>query len=117
MKYRKFGRMGWQVSEIGFGGWAIGAAGWGQQDDVQSVRALHQALDLGCNFIDTAQTYGDGHSERIIGHVLKERKGERVYVATKIPPKAPGKWPPTPYDRMEERYPEDYLRERLEAQD
>jgi aryl-alcohol dehydrogenase-like predicted oxidoreductase len=113
MKYRTFGRLGWQVSEIGFGAWAIGG-GWGPQDEADSIAALHRALDLGCNFIDTAQGYGNGKSEQIIGRVLKERKGERLYVATKIPPAA-GAWPPTPYDNIEERYPESYLRERLEV--
>ena len=86
MKFRTFGRLGWQVSEIGFGAWAIGGAGWGKQTDDESIRALHRALDLGCNFIDTAQGYGNGHSESIIGRVLKERHGEHIYVATKIPP-------------------------------
>jgi aryl-alcohol dehydrogenase-like predicted oxidoreductase len=114
MKYRTFGRLGWQVSEIGFGAWAIGGAGWGQQDDAASVQALHRALDLGCNFIDTAQGYGDGHSEKIIGQLLKERKGERIYVATKIPP-VPGEWPPSPYDKIEERFPAGYLQERIES--
>jgi aryl-alcohol dehydrogenase-like predicted oxidoreductase len=114
MKYRAFGRLDWQVSEIGFGGWAIGGTAWGKQEDGDSVRALHRALDLGCNFIDTAQGYGDGHSEQIIGRVLKERKGERIYVATKIPPKS-GAWPPTPYDKMEDRFSETYLRERIEV--
>jgi aryl-alcohol dehydrogenase-like predicted oxidoreductase len=114
MKYRIFGRLGWKVSEIGFGAWAIGGAGWGKQADHESIRTLHKALDLGCNFIDTAQGYGDGHSEQIIGKVLRERKGERVYVATKIPPK-PGNWPPTPYDKIEDRYSEAYIRERIEA--
>jgi aryl-alcohol dehydrogenase-like predicted oxidoreductase len=114
MKYRAFGRLNWQVSEIGFGAWAIGGTGWGKQEDEDSIRALHAALDRGCNFIDTAQGYGDGHSEKIIGQVLKDRKGERIYVATKIPPK-PGHWPPSPYDKIEERYHEAYLRERIEA--
>lgn len=114
MNHRKFGRLGWQVSEIGFGAWALGGS-WGRQDDNDSVRALHKALDLGCNFIDTAQGYGNGHSERIIGRVLKDRKGERAYVATKIPPKSPGVWPPTPYDRIEDRFPEAYVRERVEV--
>lgn len=115
MKHRTFGKLGWQVSEIGFGAWALGGQAWGGQRDEDSVAALQQALDLGCNFIDTAQGYGDGHSERVIGKFLKDRKGERVYVATKIPPKSPGQWPPTPYDRIEERYPENYLRERIES--
>jgi aryl-alcohol dehydrogenase-like predicted oxidoreductase len=114
MKYRTFGRLGWQVSEIGFGAWAIGGRAWGPQTDEDSLRALHQAFDLGCNFIDTAQGYGDGHSEQVIGRCLKERKDGRIYVATKIPPKSPGQWPPTPYDRIEDRYPEVYLRERIE---
>jgi len=115
MKYRTFGRLGWQISEIGFGGWAIGGTAWGKQDDNDSVRALHKALDLGCNFIDTAQGYGEGHSEKIISQVLKERKGERIYVATKIPPKFPGTWPPPSHDRIEDRFSEMYLRERVES--
>jgi aryl-alcohol dehydrogenase-like predicted oxidoreductase len=112
MNYRTFGRLGWQVSEIGFGAWAIGG-GWGAQRDEESLAALHRALDLGVNFIDTAQGYGNGRSEQLIGKVLKEHKGERIYVATKIPP-APGNWPPSPYDNIEDRYSEAYLRERIE---
>ncbi len=112
MRTRIFGRLGWQVSEIGFGAWAIGG-GWGAQSDADSLAALHQALDLGVNFIDTAQGYGNGHSERLIGQVLRERRGESIYVATKVPP-APGAWPPAPHDRIEDRYPERYLRERVE---
>jgi aryl-alcohol dehydrogenase-like predicted oxidoreductase len=112
MKYRTFGRTGWKVSEIGFGAWAIGGS-WGPQNQDESVAALNRALDLGCNFIDTAQGYGDGHSERIIAQVLRERTGEKIYVATKIPP-APGAWPPSPHDRADDRYPESYLRQRLE---
>ncbi|HEY1661672.1 MAG TPA: aldo/keto reductase [Verrucomicrobiae bacterium] len=113
MKYRKFGRLNWQVSEIGFGAWAIGGGAWVNQDDSDSVRALHKALDLGCNFIDTARGYGEGHSERIIGRVLKERKGDKIYVATKVPP-MPGIWPPTPHEKIEDRLPEHYLRESVE---
>jgi aryl-alcohol dehydrogenase-like predicted oxidoreductase len=113
VKYRTFGKTGWKVSEIGFGAWPLGGQ-WGPQAEEDSLAALHRALDLGCNFIDTAQGYGDGRSERVIGKALKERKGgDQVYVATKIPP-GPGAWPPAPYDRADERYPEDYLRERLE---
>ncbi|SDT96073.1 Predicted oxidoreductase [Verrucomicrobium sp. GAS474] len=117
MNHRTFGRLGWQVSEIGFGAWAIGGSAWGGQDDDESVRALHQALDLGCNFIDTAQGYGDGRSERIIGRVLRERRaahpGERIYVATKVPP-SPGAWPPSPYDRIDDRLSEAHLRAGVE---
>jgi aryl-alcohol dehydrogenase-like predicted oxidoreductase len=75
MQYRTFGRLGWQVSSIGFGAWAIGGS-WGEQSQDDSVKALHTALDLGLNFIDTAQGYGDGKSERIIADVLKSRRGE-----------------------------------------
>ena len=113
MKYRMLGRTGIRVSEIGFGAWAIGGS-WGTQRDDDSVAALHNALDSGVNFIDTAAGYGDGRSERLIHRVLKER-GElgKVTVATKTPP-VPGQWPPTPYDRAEERFPEKYLRENVE---
>jgi aryl-alcohol dehydrogenase-like predicted oxidoreductase len=82
MQNRMFGRTGRAVSEIGFGAWAIGAS-WGQVDDTDSRRALHAALDAGVTFIDTADVYGDGHSEQLIAGVLKERGGERPYVATK----------------------------------
>jgi aryl-alcohol dehydrogenase-like predicted oxidoreductase len=82
MNYRTLGRTGWQVSEISFGAWAIGGA-WGTVDDSVSLAALRQALDRGVNFIDTADVYGDGRSEKLIGQILRERKGERIYVATK----------------------------------
>ncbi len=111
MKYRSFGKTGFETSEIGFGAWAIGGS-WGAQSDGDSMAALHKALDLGVNFIDTAQGYGDGKSERIIGKVLKERS-EDIFVATKTPP-APGDWPPSPYDSMEDRYGEAYLRSNVE---
>lgn len=114
MNYRIFGKLGWNVSEIGFGAWAIGGNAWGPQDDGDSVGALHTALDLGCNFIDTAQGYGEGHSERLIGQVLRERGGDKVYVATKIPPAPPRHWPSAWHEKVEERYPEKYLRERVE---
>ena len=117
MQYRTFGRLGWKVSSIGFGAWAIGGS-WGPQSESDSIKALHTALDLGCNFIDTAQGYGDGKSERIIAQTLAERRRsnptERIYVATKIPPSSPGDWPPSPYDAIEDRFSEKYLRERLE---
>ncbi len=81
MQYRDFGRTGWKVSEISFGAWAIGSA-WGQVDDTDSLAALHKALDLGINLIDTADVYGDGHSEQLIARLRKERK-EPFYVVTK----------------------------------
>jgi len=82
MNYRTLGHTGWQVSEISFGAWGIGGS-WGTVDDDVSLAALRQALDLGVNFIDTADVYGDGRSEKLIGQVLRERRGERIYVATK----------------------------------
>jgi len=111
MKYRKFGNTGLEVSEIGFGAWAIGGS-WGDQKDSHSLEALEIALDQGVNFIDTAAGYGNGKSERIIGEFLKSRP-EAVTVCTKTPPAA-GKWPPSPYCKIEERYPEKYLRENVE---
>ena len=111
MKYRTFGNTGLEVSEIGFGAWAIGGS-WGDQNESDSLEALGTALDRGVNFIDTAAGYGDGKSERIIGEFLKSRS-ETVYVCTKTPP-APGKWPPSPYCKIEERYSEKYLRENVE---
>jgi aryl-alcohol dehydrogenase-like predicted oxidoreductase len=115
MKYRPFGKHGFNCSEIGFGGWAIGDS-WGAQADTDSLAALHHALDLGVNFIDTAAGYGDGRSERLIGRVLRERqaagKKEPVFVATKTPPEA-GIWPPSPWCRVDERYSEKYLRANL----
>lgn len=82
MKYRKFGSTGRDVSEVGFGAWAIGGS-WGDVSDEESEAALHAALDAGTTFIDTADVYGDGRSERIIAKVLKQRGGDRPFVATK----------------------------------
>jgi aryl-alcohol dehydrogenase-like predicted oxidoreductase len=81
MQYRELGRTGWKVSEISFGAWAIGA-GWGSVDDQESLAALHRAVDLGVNFIDTADVYGDGRSERLIARLRRERS-ETLVVATK----------------------------------
>ncbi|MGX9182199.1 aldo/keto reductase [Mesorhizobium sp. BHbdii] len=86
MHYRTLGRTGLRISEIGYGAWGIGNAGWRGANDEESVRAINRAIDLGLNFIDTALGYGEGHSERLIGRVLRERS-EAVHVATKIPPK------------------------------
>jgi len=113
MEYRKLGKTDYSVSAIGFGAWAIGGSGWGTQEDDDSIRALHDAIDRGVNFIDTAAVYGDGHSERLIGKVLRERP-EEIKVATKTPLKFPGTWPPMPYDCWEDRYGEAFLRENVE---
>jgi len=81
MKYRELGRTGWKVSEISFGAWAIGGT-WGKVDDRESLAALHAALDGGVNFFDTADVYGDGHSERLLAKLKKERR-DKFYIATK----------------------------------
>ena len=82
MKYSELGRTGWKVSEISFGAWAIGGS-WGTVDDKASLAALHRAVDLGVNFIDTADVYGDGLSERLVAQLRHERR-ETIYVATKV---------------------------------
>src|SRR5690348_13986504 len=82
MRSRDFGETGRKVSEIGFGAWAIGAS-WGHVDEADALAALHEALDAGVTFIDTADVYGDGRSEQLIARVLKERGGDRPFVATK----------------------------------
>ncbi len=82
MNLRQFGRTGSTVSEIGFGAWAIGAS-WGEVDDGQSIAALHASLDSGVTFIDTADVYGDGHSEKLIAGVVKARGGKAPFIATK----------------------------------
>src|SRR5690349_3098745 len=81
MEYRELGRTGWKVSTISFGAWAIGGT-WGDVKDEESMAALHRALDLGVNFFDTADVYGDGHSEQLLARLRKERS-EPFYVATK----------------------------------
>ena len=83
MQYREFGRTGWQVSSVSFGAWAIGGT-WGTVNDEDSMAALHKALDMGVNFIDTADVYGDGRSERLIARLRKERPSDKFYVATKL---------------------------------
>lgn len=110
MQTRSLSLHGPQVSEIGFGAWAIGG-GWGDQDDAESIKALHAAIDRGINFIDTAAGYGDGRSERLIAQVLRDRS-ESVLVATKTPPDA-GPWPPSPYCRWQDRYSAAYLRDNV----
>jgi len=114
MKYRRFGNLGWKVSEISFGAWAIGGDMWGPQDDNESIKALHKAIDLGINFIDTAQGYGKGHSEELIGKVLKERK-EEIYIATKVPPLEGTPWPPPEDHDVMKSFPPEYIIERCEG--
>ncbi len=83
MKYRELGKTGYKVSEVSFGAWAIGGT-WGEVEDGESIAALHTAVDLGVNFFDTADVYGDGHSERLLAKLKKARTGEEIIIATKI---------------------------------
>lgn len=91
MQYRTLGKTGLQVSEIGYGAWGIGKTSWIGANDDDSLRAMHKSIELGLNFIDTALGYGNGHSERLVGKVVRE-SSETIYVATKIPPKN-HQWP------------------------
>lgn len=110
---RPLGATGIQVSAVGQGTWAMGAK-WGPTDDQESMRTLHRALDLGCRFIDTAQEYGDGRSEQLIGRVFRER-GEQVPVGTKVPP-IDMLWETTPgVTRIDEKFPAQYLIDRCEV--
>ena len=108
MKYRRFGRKNWQVSEIGYGMWGMG--GWTGSDDEQSLVSLQTAIDLGLNFFDTAWAYGDGHSEKLLGKILRQNPGVRLYTATKIPPKN-RVWPSRREFSLDDCYPPDYIEE------
>ncbi len=112
MRYRSFGRTGWQVSEIGFGAWQIGGD-WGKVDDAASIDTLLYAFDKGINFVDTAELYGNGHSEEVIGRAIKQWNGGKIYVATKVRPIS---WtnPSDDTPQMRGRFPEWYLRDNVE---
>src|SRR5207245_7058611 len=107
MKTRRLGRTGLMVSEIGFGAWGIGKGMWVGAEDEESLRALGRAVELGVDFIDTALAYGPGHSERLVGRLVRERK-ETLYVATKVPPKN-STWPAARGVPASEVFPAAYL--------
>jgi aryl-alcohol dehydrogenase-like predicted oxidoreductase len=107
MKQRQFGRTGWEVGELGYGMW--GLAGWTGSDDDESLRSLQLAIDLGCNFFDTAAAYGEGHSERILGRVLRANPDKTLYAATKVPPKN-RTWPSRRGFALDDVFPADYIR-------
>ena len=111
MKYRRFGRTGWEVSEVGYGMW--GMAEWAGSDDAESLTGLQQSVDLGCNFFDTAWAYGDGHSERLLGRLIAANPDKALYAATKIPPKN-RQWPSHRGSRLDDVFPSDYIREYAE---
>ena len=106
MNYRRFGRTGWMVSEIGYGMW--GMAGWKGSDDAESIQSLHRAVELGCNFFDTAWAYGDGHSERLLGELVRAHPETKLYTATKIPPKN-FTWPSRRDFSLDDCFPPDHI--------
>ena len=106
MQTRRFGRLGWQVSEIGYGMWGMG--GWSGSDDAQSLASLDQSVTAGVNFFDTAYAYGEGHSERLLARTLLDHAGRRLYVATKVPPKD-RHWPGLATTSPDKVFPRDHV--------
>ena len=113
MRYRQLGRTGLNVSEIGYGAWGIGGKQWRGGNDHESIAALRRAIQLGLNFIDTALAYGDGHSERLTGRIVRESPS-RIYVATKVPPKNQ-LWPARPGISIQDVFPRSYIIESTES--
>jgi aryl-alcohol dehydrogenase-like predicted oxidoreductase len=111
MHYRTFGRTGWQVGEVGYGMWGMG--GWTEFDDEQSMLALQHAVELGCNFFDTAWAYGAGHSEGLLGQLVRAHPDRKLYTATKIPPKN-FQWPSRRGYTLGETFPPDHIRQYTE---
>ena len=111
MQYRSFGRLGWLVGEIGYGMW--GLAGWSGSDDDETAAALERAVEQGCNFFDTAWAYGNGHSERLLGALVRNHPGKELYVATKVPPKN-FKWPSRRGYTLDDCFPADHIRQYAE---
>lgn len=106
MKYRKLGRTGFEVSEIGYGLW--GMSGWTGSDDRESLASMQMAVDNGVNFFDTAWAYGEGRSDELLGKILAQNKGKRLYAASKIPPKN-RRWPARPLYKYRDVFPADYV--------
>ena len=108
MRHRKFGRTGWEVSEIGYGMWGMG--GWTGSEDTESLGSLQRAIELGCNFFDSAWVYGDGHSEKLLGQAVKANSAKKIYVASKVPPKNKT-WPAPANSPLEQNYPPQHITE------
>jgi aryl-alcohol dehydrogenase-like predicted oxidoreductase len=106
MKYRRFGRTGFQVSEIGHGLWGMG--GWSGSTDRASLEALRASAEQGCNFYDSAWAYGDGRSDHLLGQLLRGNPDRRLFSASKVPPKN-GKWPATSRDKLKDVFPRDHV--------
>lgn len=108
MRYRTLGRTGWTVSDIGYGMWGMG--GWTGSDDQESLASLQRAVDLGCTFFDTAWGYGEGHSEGLLGELVRKNSDKKLHTATKIPPKN-FKWPSKREYTVEDCFPPDHIEE------
>ncbi len=106
MRYRRFGRAGWSVSEIGYGMWGMGS--WSGSSDEESLASLQHAVDLGCNFFDTAWAYGEGRSEALLGELVRNNPEQRIYTASKIPPKN-RQWPSRRQSTLDDCFPPDHI--------
>lgn len=111
MKLRRFGRLGWEVGEIGYGMWGMG--GWTGSDDEESMKSLQRAVDLGCNFFDTAWGYGNGKSECLLGQLIRANPDKKLFTATKIPPKN-FKWPSKREYTLDDCFPPDHIQAYVE---
>lgn len=112
MHYRRLGKTGIHVSEVGFGAWGVGGAMWMGAQDSESMTALHAAVDGGVNFIDTALVYGLGHSEKLVGELVRARS-EQLYIASKIPP-LNGEWPAGAGVTLQQAFPPSHIRKGTE---
>ncbi len=112
MRHRTFGRLGWRISEMGYGMW--GLAGWTGRDDAETRESLQLAVDLGCNFFDTALAYGEGRSEKFLGELVRANPSKQLVVASKIPPKN-RKWPSRRGFQLDDVFPADYIRSSTEV--
>lgn len=113
MQYRTFGRTGWRVGEVGYGMWGMGGD-WKGSEDREALQSLHRAVELGCNFFDTAWIYGRGYSERLLRELIRVHPGKTLYAASKIPPKN-FKWPAKPDYSLELCFPPEHIREYTEG--
>src|SRR5262245_49008961 len=112
MHTRTFGRLGWPVTEVGYGLWGMG--GWSGSNDAESIEALERSIELGCTFFDTALVYGNGKSEQLLGRVLPAHRNKTLRIATKIPPKNM-RWPGSPEYSIDDVFPADHIRQSTET--
>lgn len=112
MRHRTFGRTGWQVGEVGYGTWGMGE--WSGSDDEESLASLELALTRGVDFLDTAASYGDGRSERLLSRLLASHRGGGIFTATKVPPRN-REWPSRPGVPLAEVFPPAHVRESVDA--